>query len=120
VLGPQGTLERAAAGDPTARLLVDTWTTLGLEFAALGGSLLLASRAPARARALIWAVLAIELVRGIGTDLYMMARGYRPAEQLAWIVAHLVIIATGLRVLRAPSHHLVSAESSSSEMSKSL
>ena len=39
VLGPEGTLERAATGDPTARLLVDTWTTLGLEFAAVGGSL---------------------------------------------------------------------------------
>ena len=120
VLGPPGTLDRAAAGDPTARLLVDTWVTLGLEFGTVGACLLLASRAPAQARSLIGAVLAIEVVRGIGTDLYMLARGYQPGEQLAWIAVHLVIIATGLRALRSPGDHLVSALSSSSEMSKSL
>ncbi len=120
VLAPAGTLERAAGGEPVARLLVDTWVTLGLEFGTIGACLLLASRAPGQARTLIGAVLAIEVVRGIGTDFYMIARGWRPTEQIAFIVIHSLVIASGLRALRSPGDHLVSALSSSSEMSKSL
>ena len=76
-LGPAGVLDRAAAGDPTARLLVDTWVTLGLEFVAVGVALLIAANFAVRAAPLVGAILGVEVVRGIGTDVYMIARGYQ-------------------------------------------
>jgi len=72
-MGPPGVLDDAAAGD-----------------------------APERARPLVWAVVAIEAVRGIGADVYMLARGYEAAPQVIWIAVHLVVIGTALRCLRSP------------------
>jgi hypothetical protein len=100
VLAPEGVLERAAAGDGTARLLVDTWVTLGLEFAVVGAALLIASRSPGRATALAWFAIALEVIRGIGTDVYMIARGHEVAPHVAWIAIHVVVIATGVAWLR--------------------
>jgi hypothetical protein len=99
--GPDGALARAAAGDPTARFLVDTWVGFGADVAAVGVGLLAASRSPATARALVWTIIAIELMRGLAYDVYMLARGYPPAVYLPWIAIHVVIIATGLMVLNA-------------------
>jgi hypothetical protein len=46
-------------------------------------------------------VLALELVRGIGSDLfYMIGRGYDPIPQVVWIVVHTVFIVTGWMALR--------------------
>jgi hypothetical protein len=100
VMSPADTLHRAAAGDPTARLLVDTWLTLGLEFFVVGAALLVASRTPDRARALVWTVLGLEAVRGIGTATYMIARGYEALPHVVWIVIHATVIITGLASLR--------------------
>jgi len=99
-LGPPDTLARAASGDATARLLVDTWVTLGLEFAALGVALLIASRVAEQARALAWTVIGIEAVRALVTDVYMITRGHDLTPQLVWIGIHSAIIATGVLALR--------------------
>lgn len=101
-MGPPGVLDDAAAGDATARLLVDTWVIFGLELGIVGAVLWFASRTPERARPLVWAVVAIEAVRGIGADVYMLARGYEAAPQVIWIAVHLVVIGTALRCLRSP------------------
>ena len=98
--GPEGALARAAAGDPTARFLVDTWVGFGLEVAAVGIALLLASRVPASARALAWAVIGIEIARGIVYDLYMLAQGYSFNVYGPWLLVHTVIIITGVISLR--------------------
>ena len=58
-VGPANALTQASAGEPTARFLVDTWITFGLEVGAIGAGLLIASRAPAQARALVWTVIGI-------------------------------------------------------------
>lgn len=100
VLGPAGTLARAAAGEPTAKLLVDTWVLFGLEVAVVGAALLLASRVPAQASVLVATVLGLELVRGIGHDIYMMVRDYDATPFVVWIVIHTVLIVTGLVFLR--------------------
>jgi hypothetical protein len=97
--GPEGVLASAAAGEPTARFLVDTWVGFGLEVAAIGLTLLFFARSPRAAIALAWAVIGIELSRGIVYDLYMIARGYELAVYLPWIVIHAVVIATGLRAV---------------------
>ena len=101
VVGPEGTLARAAAGDATARFLVDTWITFGLEVGAIGAVSVIASRVPGQAIALVWAVLAIELARGIANDIYMLSRGYDVATYAIWIVIHTAVIATGLLSLQA-------------------
>jgi hypothetical protein len=88
------------ATDATSRLLVSTWITLGLEYLVIGGALLLLSRVPDRARGLVVTVLWLELVRGIGTDMLMLARGFEPVPQLIWIAVHAVVIASGIACLR--------------------
>ena len=65
-------------------------------------ALLIASRAPDQARTLVWTVIAIELVRGIGVDIYKIARGYKKRVPVTWMVVHSVIIATGLMSLGKP------------------
>jgi hypothetical protein len=99
--GPEGTLEQADAGEPVAGFVVDTWTTFGLEVGVIGVALLIAARAPRRATILAWTVIAIEAVRGIGTDVLQIARGNEVPGYLAWIPIHAVVIVTGLLALRA-------------------
>lgn len=99
--GPAGVLARAAAGDPTARFVVDTWVMVGLYLGAIGVALLAAARVPEQARVLVWTVLSIEAIGGIGIDVYKLARGYRRAAPLVWIVIHSAVIASGLWCLRA-------------------
>ena len=99
VEGPAGALDRAAAGDSMARFVVDTWVTLGLELGAIGAALLVASRIPEQAKALIGAVVGME-VAGIVADIYKLARGYDPTAPVTWMFIHSAIIATGLLALR--------------------
>lgn len=83
-----------------AQTLVDVWFMFGLEVAVIGVALLIAARNPARHLALVWTVLALEVVRGIADDVYMLARGYEVAFYVIWIVLHAVIVVTGLLALR--------------------
>lgn len=99
--GPEGALAKADAGDPLARFLVDTWTTFGLEVAAVGVTLLIATRRRELAKGAVWTVLAIEVGRGIVLDTYMIVRGIHVLGYLVWIAIHSVVIATGLFALRS-------------------
>lgn len=98
--GPEGALTQASRGDPTARFLVDTWFTFGLEVGAIGAALLVVSRIPAQARGVAWTVLGIELLRGIVNDVYMIARGIEVTGYVVWIVIHGVVIVTGVLALQ--------------------
>lgn len=97
--GPEGVLERAASGDPIARFVLDTWTMFGLYMGAVGISLLVASRDAVSSSSLVWMVITLELVGGIGIDIYKLNRGYRRAPPITWIVIHSAVILTGLRAL---------------------
>lgn len=68
-IGPEGALAQAAAGDPLARFLVDTWIAFGLEVGVIGTGLLIASRLPGQAKPLVWTVIGIELVKGPAYDI---------------------------------------------------
>jgi hypothetical protein len=103
VLGPEGTLERYAAGDALAKFVVDTWVILGLAMASIGIGLLIASRAPEQAKSLVRTVIGLELIWGIGSDVYQLARGYEMQAIVIWIVIHLIIISTGILALRSSS-----------------
>lgn len=96
-----GVLAQAAAGDLTAKMLIDTWVMFGLEMGVIGAALIIASRIPDQARVLVWTVLGLELVRGIIDDIYMIARGYEITIYIGWIVIHTIIIITGIIALRA-------------------
>ena len=96
--GPKGLLDRARAGDPTARFAVDTWVMLGLYFLVIGTTLLAFSGAPQDARALIYAVLGFELA-GIAVDIYKLGRGYDHKAPTVWLLIHSVIISSGLYFL---------------------
>ena len=96
--GPKGLLDRAAAGDPTSRFVVDVWFMLGLYFLVIGASLLIASRAPSQATDLVWMVVGFE-VAGIAVDVYKLSRGYDRKAPVAWLVIHSVIIGTALFLL---------------------
>jgi hypothetical protein len=98
--GPVGLLESAAAGDGTARFVVDTWVGFGLEVAAVGIALLAFSRTPQTASALVWCVIGIEFARGLIYDAYMIAQGYPSAVYLPWIVTHTLVIVSGVVALR--------------------
>lgn len=108
--GPEGALDRAAAGDPIAEFLVDTWTTFGLEVGAIGAALLLVSRLrPDQATGVAWLVIAIELVRGIANDIYFIARGIEVPGYLVWIAIHSVVIVTGVLALQATRRPVLAA-----------
>ena len=110
VEGPEGVLERAALGDPTSKFVVDTWVTFGLALGVLGAALLIASRKPAGAQTLAWTVIGNELFCGIGSDVYKILRGYEMTAPAVWIVIHVVIILTGLWVVRRWDVAQVAAE----------
>ena len=99
-MAPEGTLAAEAAGDPLARFLVDTWIGFGLESAAIGIGLLVASRLPTLAAPLVWTVIVIEVAKGIIFDVYMITRGHEVFAFVVWIIIHSVIIGTGWRALR--------------------
>ncbi len=86
-----------------AQALVDVWFMFGLEVAVIGIALVWLSRDPLRALPFVRVVLALELVRGVADDLYLLARGQDPAVYLGWIVIHLVIVVTGLLAIRSTS-----------------
>lgn len=98
--GPPGALALAAAGDPMARFVVDTWVIFGLEVGAIGAALLMASRRPDQASPLVWTIIGIEIARGIVADIYLLARGNDVTVPAVWMVIHAAVIATGLLALR--------------------
>jgi BphX-like len=97
--GPPGVLALAAAGDATARFVVDTWVTLGLEMGAVGVALLIAARLSNQVEALVWTVCGME-VAGMIADVYQLMRGYDPKAPVTWLVIHTIVIGTGLICLR--------------------
>ena len=97
--GPADVLARASAGDPTASFVVDTWVTLGIWYGVLGTAVLLASRIPSQAKALVWTIIGWEF-GGIVIDIYKVARGYDLTAPVTWMLIHTIIIVAGLLALR--------------------
>ena len=90
----------APIGGVAYRGLLDFTLMFGLDMLVIGVFLLYASRHPARHTWLVWLIVALELVRGIFDDLYMIAQGYAAPFYIAFIVLHLVIILTGISFVR--------------------
>lgn len=84
------------------RMLLDYMFLFGLDLLVIGAMLLLASRDPIRNVFMVYTLIALEAVSGVLDDLYMLPRGYFPAPFLvAFIALHLIVIGTGLALLRS-------------------
>ncbi len=92
----------ALPGSVAYHAFLDFTFMFGLDLMVIGGSLLYASRNPKRHLSLLWLVVALEIVRGILDDLYMISQGYAPTVLLGFIALHLVIIASGMVLARQP------------------
>lgn len=82
---------------------VDAWFAFILELGVLGAMMLYASRDPVSSRILVLTVIWAEVFRGIVDDAFLISRGYSAAEYIPFIVLHLIIIVTGLVILRQES-----------------
>jgi hypothetical protein len=83
------------------RALLDWMFVLGLDLVVIGAALLWFSRRPREAVGLVYAVVALELVRGALYDVYYVTQGYATtAFYVVFIPLHLVIVGTGIAFAR--------------------
>ncbi len=80
--------------------LLDFSFMFGLDLIVTGAFMLWASRDPLKNLSIVWLVVALEIVRGILDDLYMISKGYAAPFYIGFIVLHLTVIATGILSLR--------------------
>jgi hypothetical protein len=92
---------------------LDWLVMFALEMLVVGAFLIYASFAPAKHLSLVWLVIALELVRGIVDDVYMIAAGYPVASNVVFIVLHALIIVTGVLAARAAQTQHRAAQTSS-------
>jgi hypothetical protein len=90
----------APIGGVAYRGLLDFSFMFGLDLLVTGLYLLYASREPQRHISIVWLVVALEFVRGILDDIYMIASGYAAPFYLGFIVLHTLIIITGVMFAR--------------------
>lgn len=88
-------------GSPAFDFVLDWMATFGLAIVPMGALLLVAAREPVRNRLFVWLAIAHEAVAGILDDIWFITRDYtEPGFLYGWIVLHVIVIVTGLRVLR--------------------
>jgi hypothetical protein len=80
----------------------DAWLVFVLELGALGAVMLYASREPEHSGILVLAIVVAEIFHGVIADASWIVRGYSPAIYVPFILLHLLIIATGVFLLRGP------------------
>lgn len=101
-------------GSSAAQALVDMWFMFGLELGVVGAALIYFSRSPVRHLALVWTVIALEVVRGILDDLYLIARGHDAVFYGGFAVVHLIIILTGIAFARGAARTSAAADAKAS------
>jgi len=93
----------APQGGVAQRALLDFSFMFGLDLLVTGVYLLYVSRTAERHLSLVWLVVALEVVRGICDDLYMIANGYGAPFYIGFIVLHVIIITSGVWLVRQAS-----------------
>lgn len=92
-----------ATPEPTVayRALIDWMFVFGLDLAIIGGALLWSATRTREALGLVYAVVALELIRGALYDIYYVGQGYATATfYVVFIPLHLVIVGTGVAFAR--------------------
>lgn len=72
----------------------------GLDMFVIGVFLLYASRDSLKNIPLVWLIVALEIVRGILDDIYMIVQGYAAPFYIGFIILHLIIVVTGVVFVR--------------------
>ena len=80
----------------TTMAFVDGWSPFAFEMLGIATFMLWASRSPARFLGAVWLIVWLELLHGVVDDIYLITRGYDAGGYIAFIVIHLIIIATGV------------------------
>lgn len=90
----------APEGGVAYRALLDFTFMFGLDLLVIGVFLLYAARDPLKHIPVVWLIVALETVRGILDDIYMITQGYEAPFYIGFIVLHVIIIATGILAVR--------------------
>jgi hypothetical protein len=99
-------------GQPAYTFVLDWMAAFGLGLIPLGAVLLVAARDPVRNRLLVYLVVGRELTAGVVADVLLIWRGdVSTGFYLGFIVLHLIVVGTGVWVLRrtAPAARLASS-----------
>jgi len=100
----------APVGGVAYRALLDYTFMFGLDLLVIGILLFYASRKPLKNMAIVWLIIALEIVRGIFHDIYMVARGYAVSIYIGFIVLHLIIIITAIVFVRQAKAEIQAGE----------
>ncbi len=82
------------------RAFGDAWLVFVFELGVLGAMALVASQAPVQNRIMAWTLIWAEVFRGVVGDVIWITRGYDAASYAIFIVIHLIIIVTGVVLVR--------------------
>lgn len=91
-----------AADTLAVRAFSDAWMVFVFELGAIGLALLYGARNPAGNKILVLLVVLAELFRGVLADAIWIGRGYSAASYGVFIVIHLLIIVSGIWLVRRP------------------
>lgn len=96
-----GNLPSDFAADALAvRAFTDAWMVFVFELGAIGIALLYGARNPAANKILVWLVVLAELFRGVLADAIWIQRGYAATSYGVFIAIHILIIGTGIWLVR--------------------
>lgn len=88
------------ADEWAVRAFVDGWSPFLFEMAGIATFALWASRKPAKYASAAILLIWLEITHGVLDDIFLIARGYDASGYIAFIVIHLIIIATGVWAVR--------------------
>ncbi|HRQ36888.1 MAG TPA: BphX family protein [Chloroflexota bacterium] len=82
------------------RAFVDGWSPFLFEMLGIATFALWASRKPGKHTSAALLLVWLEFMHGVLDDLFLIVRGYEASGYIAFIVIHLIIIASGLWAVR--------------------
>ena len=87
--------------DPTVvKAFVHGWSPFAFEIVGLATFMLWASRNPRKYLGAVWLLVWLEFMHGVVDDLYLIANGFSAGFYIGFIAVHLIIIVTGIRLVR--------------------
>jgi len=100
-INPQlfGAMFPFSANDLSLRAFSDAWLIFVLEMGVLGAIMLYYASDSSSNRILVLTISMLELIRGAGSDLLWMSRGWPTTNYIPFMILHLIIAGTGFYFL---------------------
>lgn len=102
-------MEGFGTNPDVVKAFVVGWSPFAFEIIGIATFLLWASRDPLKYLGAVWVLIWLEFFHGVLDDMYLIASGLSVGFYVAFIVVHLIIIVTGILVVRqtpAQSSHV--------------